>query len=417
MKSKIKPIGAGLAFNMRCLLAVMVVLGELKALAFGTDSSRWSKIMLKNESITHGAKCLDGSVPGYYLRQGQGANASKLLIHFLGGGWCWDLASCAERSRSDIGSSVNWTSTIPTKFYHNGIMADNDPDFGTWALAYVMYCDGSSYTSNRSTTAVFNNTILHFRGRSNLAALLYHWTTTMTLDTVVVSGSSAGGLTVYLHLDTIAQAFKSQSTETRIVGMVDAGYFLNHSNTAGVNVFGKQAYAAMPIWGVTAASFDHSCVTANDNDYAACFFAEVAFRYLETPVFVTNSMIDAWQLENVLQVGCHSLASGGCSARQRLAIEQWQLDFVSSMEQVFARARDKPSQCGVFLDACYIHTETCGDSWHAYTAYTMIGNATMAQAFHEWFFGTQSSIYVDQSSLPWSPMPNPTCQASAGGWC
>jgi hypothetical protein len=49
-----------------------------------------------------------------------------------------------------------------------------NPDFGTWALAYVTYCDGSSYTSNRDEPIVdpASNTTLYFRGAKALRALV-----------------------------------------------------------------------------------------------------------------------------------------------------------------------------------------------------------------------------------------------------
>ena len=219
-------------------------------------------------------------------------------------------------------------------------MADDNPDFGTWALAYVMYCDGSSYTSNLSETRVYNNTQVFFRGRRILDGLLASWSDALPdVSDVIVSGSSAGGLTVYLHLDTIAEHFQALSPSTRVVGMVDAGYFLNHSNTQGVDAFGAEAYSALPVWGTSPSSFDRSCVEA-EGQYQDCFFAAVAFQHLATPVFVTNSMIDAWQLGNVLQVGCNLQvgSAGSCQATQLAAIENWRTDFLKAMQPVIRRA-------------------------------------------------------------------------------
>ena len=36
------------------------------------------------------AKCIDGSRPAYYLRNGYGNGNGKWMIHFEGGGWCFD---------------------------------------------------------------------------------------------------------------------------------------------------------------------------------------------------------------------------------------------------------------------------------------------------------------------------------------
>ena len=42
------------------------------------------------------AKCMDGSSPGYYIREGRGDGLSKWHIHFEGGGWCYDLVCRAN---------------------------------------------------------------------------------------------------------------------------------------------------------------------------------------------------------------------------------------------------------------------------------------------------------------------------------
>ena len=46
-----------------------------------------------------GARCLDGSSPGYYFRPGAGANNGSWLLVFQGGGWCRDAADCAAPCR------------------------------------------------------------------------------------------------------------------------------------------------------------------------------------------------------------------------------------------------------------------------------------------------------------------------------
>ena len=46
---------------------------------------------------SHGARCLDGSPPGFYVRPGQGADKAKFLVYSHGGSWCvrswWSIFS------------------------------------------------------------------------------------------------------------------------------------------------------------------------------------------------------------------------------------------------------------------------------------------------------------------------------------
>jgi hypothetical protein len=58
--------------------------------------------------LVDGSKCLDGSSAGYYYRASNDAT-SKLWVVFLeGGGACFDEDSCAQRAKTDLGSSKGW---------------------------------------------------------------------------------------------------------------------------------------------------------------------------------------------------------------------------------------------------------------------------------------------------------------------
>lgn len=54
------------------------------------------------------ARCLDGSLPMFYLRKGTGEGKNKWLIYFEGGGWCFDLPACKARAKTVLGSSNDY---------------------------------------------------------------------------------------------------------------------------------------------------------------------------------------------------------------------------------------------------------------------------------------------------------------------
>ena len=54
----------------------------------------------------YGAKCLDGSPPGYYFRPASTpAGKNKWKIHFRGGGWAFTAAEAYGRTMTNAGSS------------------------------------------------------------------------------------------------------------------------------------------------------------------------------------------------------------------------------------------------------------------------------------------------------------------------
>jgi len=52
-----------------------------------------AELILLNNSTTslNIPRCLDGSSPAYYIRRGFEDGETKWIIHFEGGGWCYDM--------------------------------------------------------------------------------------------------------------------------------------------------------------------------------------------------------------------------------------------------------------------------------------------------------------------------------------
>ena len=71
----------------------------------------WKLVLLTQAAEQQGARCLDGTAPGYYIERGSGTGVGKWMIHWQGGGWCTSEADCVGRSHGDLGSSKNYNST------------------------------------------------------------------------------------------------------------------------------------------------------------------------------------------------------------------------------------------------------------------------------------------------------------------
>ena len=85
----------------------------------------------------------------------------------------------------------------------NGFMS-SDPavnPFSSWTKAHVNYCDGGSYAGNTTVAP------LHYRGsvivEQTIAAMLRMGLA--SAQRLIITGCSAGGIAVYLHIDRIRQ--------------------------------------------------------------------------------------------------------------------------------------------------------------------------------------------------------------------
>ena len=90
--------------------------------------------------------CLDGSPPGYFIRNGTGMNKDKWIVHQMGGGWCFNLMECYKRSKTYLGSSKPYSEALS----FGGFLSDDqdvNPDFYDWSMVFIIYCDGASFAS------------------------------------------------------------------------------------------------------------------------------------------------------------------------------------------------------------------------------------------------------------------------------
>jgi hypothetical protein len=146
-----------------------------------------------------------------------------------------------DRAKWFLGSSKFFPPLLST-FWHpeyagfSGLMGLNDTTVsvtGDWNFVWLAYCDGTSQTSDVVEPVVVGNVTIYLRGRAlldaHLAELEAEHGFLSTATEVVVSGTSAGGLSTHLHAPTIAAALRVPAA--RVVAVPDAGFWCACSTT------------------------------------------------------------------------------------------------------------------------------------------------------------------------------------------
>lgn len=98
---------------------------------------------------------------------------------------------------------------------------DTSNTFKDWNAVFIMYCDGSSFTSYRE--APLNG--LHYRGRKILDGVISELLLTHRMDAaseVILSGTSAGGMATYVHANLFRSVLPVSAT---MAAVPDAGYW------------------------------------------------------------------------------------------------------------------------------------------------------------------------------------------------
>ncbi|GJP53512.1 hypothetical protein CLOM_g12673 [Closterium sp. NIES-68] len=177
-------IFAALALLLGLMIAVIVWKQPWKQ---PSDSPTFVRL----PNSTRGAKCLDGSPPGYYFRRGRDSGRLKWHIHLPGGGWCVTVAECAKRARTRFGSTKGYTETPPKHVSFEGMLSPNkssNPSFHNWNLARLVYCDGGGYAGTRGRVNLSDGTLLGLNSAAPSSAVPSSVTSSKTARLAAATG-------------------------------------------------------------------------------------------------------------------------------------------------------------------------------------------------------------------------------------
>ena len=165
------------------------------------NDQEWQTVNLDDECM-----CSDGSDYFLFVRRG---NSDNLLIHFSGGGACWDDFTCSNpitiRKALTEGDSKDLKAFYYPVVYDffskflKGVF-DNTKEsnpFKDWNIVYIPYCTGDLHIGNKTTnykTEDGDEMEVHHNGQTNVtAALDWIYRNFENPGKILVSGESAGG--------------------------------------------------------------------------------------------------------------------------------------------------------------------------------------------------------------------------------
>jgi hypothetical protein len=438
----------------------------LVALALSATASPapWTLILLAGDDVPSpsagGPSSLDGSPAGFYLRYGTGANKTKFVLFFEGGGWAVSESDALARSKTALGSSTFLQGNTSAWEWEGLLTSDcaRNPDWCTWSSVYFPYLDGASFSGNAALPLVVNGTSLYFRGHVNLDAALTALLSPLPAPSVpgpslanatevIVSGGSAGGLAALLHVDFIAarvaDAAAAAATTTgppRVTAVTNCGFFLDGADVWGTSLWGASIFPQIAAMQNVTGSANNT----NANCWAAmpaaerwrCFLAPFVYPFVRTPSFVVNSQYDSFQLQYLLAPLPGSLVEPGpdpaysacvgnlsteaaypppasaCNASMLLQVHGWSAQFAAqlNMSRSAALAIAGPAaaaESGGVITSCVIHGQLDAGDW---TSIRVGGDAgpTLQEAVGAWYYGRPGALrgtFHFDGRFP----SNPTC--------
>jgi hypothetical protein len=396
--------------------------------ASASAASAWPRILLTDYATSplH-AVALDGSPAALYVRPG---SSSDFLLFFEGGGWCESPEDCLARSKTPLGSS---------KFLSSGYAArdllqtdcNTNPAFCNHSFVYAQYLDGASRAGSVAEPVQVGNETIFFRGhailQATLAALLAPGGVGSGMPSLagasklLISGSSAGGLTTFLHADEISELVHAANPGCEVRAVPEVGFFIDGESIWSRQHIMTSVYARIAAFANVSSSVNAGCAASKPvSEQWQCFMAQYTLPHIKTPLFLVNSMVDEWQAQNILAPNtitepavstygafkpCILDPVAGCNATQAAQWTGFAGQFLAALEAAKA-ATPAPQAAlhGGIVTSCPIHTTMIGGLSHR----IKVGGVSLYEAVSAWVAGKGQQWTVDV------PFPgNPTCPKPA----
>ncbi|XP_055822177.1 pectin acetylesterase 8-like [Solanum dulcamara] len=373
-------------------VVVVVVLLLCTTHVLGAEVDLYVNITIVESATAQGAVCLDGSPPAYHLHRGHGNGLHSWIIYLDGGGWCNSILDCLNRSTMYLGS----TKKMDKQGFFAGILHNTskyNPEFYNWNRVRVKYCDGSSFTGDVEQVHPENK--LYFRGARIFKAIMEDlWSKGMkNAENAILSGTSAGELATILNCD----KFKCLLPENaRVKCVADPGFFINGKTIYGTSHIQEMYQKIVNLHG-SAKNLPSACTSAMEP--SLCFFPQNIVPYIQTPLFIINSIYDTWQITKTLVPAYldpqHAWKdcinnTNSCTFSQRIIIQVFGVNFLKTFEGLppcFTR--------GYFLTSCYSHGLIVASSYWFSGSSPRLLNKTIAEAVADWYFERAEIQYRD----------------------
>ena len=390
--------------KMRVPLSLLFVPGIL------SQSSVKTPLTLFDPEEHPVARCLDGSIGGYYAQQTDSVeDKNKWVIYLNGGGECDNEESCWEQTSNALGSSKYFENESDTSsWYLASDYCPYNPTLCTWNHVMDPYCSQDLHSGQR-TEADDDTFGLYFSGHHVLVATLdeldkapYNF---KDATDIIVSGVSAGGIGVWMNVDYIAKRYP----EARVTGVSIAGMYFyatyyegeNHTDPGNMADFREAAWPTT--YELYDAFVDADCKDAYEEigeSAGPCMILNTSYPYINSDSFVVQA-----QTDSVVLTGHDNWPSDYMyEPPEQEFMYQWKDNMTVALGPLMVANGTSDShqpRSGVFAAACYTH----GGFTHSYP---IIDGVNFYEAFDR-FYANMSPSSSYKLSDDCGVMCNPTC--------
>jgi len=276
--------------------------------------------------------------------------------------------------------------------------ASRNPGFADWNKVRVPYCTQDLHMGTVTTASAATFNLLFSGQRVFEAALDMLDAAGLTRATdILLTGESAGGIAVWPKLDATAARYpRARVSGAPVAGFYSFAYpYTGPNATSGGGLPSFTPAGLDELYGLYAPALDASCVAAYGANPSPCMLSNNSLPYVDTPVFVAESLSDSVQLT------AHDSVNGADRTQpaELAYIAAWSANMSAALAPLRSAANPKS---GVFAAACWMHTSFS-------SARPLIGGVNFLQAAAAWY--AQAGDYKIEDACG-APFCNPSCPAA-----
>ena len=231
---------------------------------------------------------------------------------------------------------------------------------------------------------------------------------------VIISGTSAGGMSTYMHSSFIKSQLRAPGA--KLVAVPDAGFWwdtLAYGSASKRPWLDSMTASIVPaVWNATLRGNNGKCLSAPpDGVLAKCYTQPYAYSFLDVPTFVVQSLNDPANYGFCWEPPCKISGNtpGTCKAPELKAVAQYHEVLKNNITHAQAQYGTRD---GHFLTSSNQHEETCRqtDWWGI-----VINGQTMNNTFYTWY--TQGGAGAAASAIDVAWPGDKTCKRGLHGNC
>lgn len=163
-----------------------------------------------------------------------------------------------------------------------------------------------------------------------------------------MTGGSAGGLAAFHWAD-----YVKSKVQGYVWAVPDSGVFLDVVNlTSNQYDYRNKFINLQKLSNVDLATPVAGCNEKYKDELWRCMFAQYMYPFIQSPLFVVNSLYDSWSIPNILNIKCvaKSGSLSGCSNGDRFILEEYKKNTTDVLNGITSN-----KQNGAWAPACANH--------------------------------------------------------------